>query len=126
MRNALLTCFILLGYVAILCVIALLVASIFTRRFPRLWRPCFYLCCIALVALMAVFPITYTPGGINDEFGNNAIMILPLCIACLALPFVVFPKPQRYLVMFAITLSIAAFIGWMRWLLVHHPFGSHG
>ena len=116
MRNALLSCFVLLGYAAILCVISLLVASICTKRFARLWRHCFYFCCIALVALMAVFPITYTPRGINDDFGNNSIMFLPLCIACLALPFAAFPKPQRYLVMFAITLSIAAFIGWMRWL----------
>ena len=116
MGSALLTCFVLVGYVAILCVITLLVASIFIKRFSRLWRPCFYLCCTALVALMAVFPLTYSPRGINDEFGNNSIMFLPLCIACLALPFVAFPKPQRYLVIFAVTLSIAAFIGWVRWL----------
>jgi hypothetical protein len=121
MRTALLASFVLLGPVAILGVVFLLVASIFTKRFSRFWRPCFYLCCLALVALMAVFPITYRPGGINDDFGNNSTMFFPLCITCLALPFVVFPKPQRYLVIFAIALSIAAFIGW-----VYHPFGLHG
>jgi hypothetical protein len=75
---------------------------------------------------MAIYPITYVPGGINDDFGNNSLMFLPLCIACLALPFAAFAKPQRYLVMFAVLLSIAAFFGYARWLFVHRPFGPHG
>jgi hypothetical protein len=124
MRNFLLSCFILLGYVAILFVIALLISAIFTKRFSRLWRPCFYLCCVALAALMAVFPITYFPGGINDDFGNNALMFFPLCIACSALPFAVFAKPQRYLITVAVLMSIAVFFGYVHWQSAQHPFGS--
>ena len=36
-------------------------------------------------------------------------MFPPLVIACLALPFVAFNKPQRYIVLFAVLLSIVGF-----------------
>jgi len=126
MHTALLVSFVLLGPVAIVTVVFLVVASIFTKRFSRFWRPCFYLCWLALVALMAVLPITFTPGGINDDFGNNSLMFLPLCIACLAVPFAAFPKPQRFIVILAVLVNIAAFFGYARWLFARHPFGWHG
>jgi hypothetical protein len=109
MRDAFLMFLILLGYAAFLVVAFMLIASIFTKRFSRFWQPCFYLCSLALVALMAVYPITYIPGGVNDDFANNSLMFLPLVIACLSLPFVAFKKPQRYFALFAVVLSIAAF-----------------
>jgi len=106
MRAALLTFLVLLGYVAVLSIAFLLVASIFTKRFSRLWRPCFYLCWLALVSLLLLMP---PPGRMGDDFSNNSATFWPLVIACLALPFVVFKKYQRYLVLFAVVLSIAAF-----------------
>jgi hypothetical protein len=82
MRAALLTFLVLLGYVAILGVAFLLVASIFTKRFSRFWRPCFYFCLLALAALLLLIPIS---GSISDDFANNDAMFLPLVVACLAL-----------------------------------------
>jgi hypothetical protein len=101
MRNAFLMFLILLGYVAFLVVAFILVASIFTKRFSRFWQPCFYLCSLGLVALMAVYPITYIPADMNNDFGNNSLMFRPLVVACLALPFVAFKKPQRYFVFYS-------------------------
>jgi hypothetical protein len=117
MRTALLTSFVLLGYIAIL----FLLGTIVFRCFLRFKRASFYSCWVALVALMAIIPVTYVPGGINDDFANNALMFLPLLVVCLALPFAVFPKPKRYLVMFAVLLSIAVFFGYAGWLGKQRP-----
>src|SRR5215813_779942 len=110
MRAALLTFLVLLGYAAFLFLAFLSVAAIFTKRFFKLWRLCFYLCSLGLVALMAVLPPTYTPGGFNDDFANNSIMFWPLSTGCSVLALVAFRKPQRYFVLFAVVLSIVAFI----------------
>jgi len=59
MRIALLTFLVLLGYVAVLGVAFLLVATRFTKRFSRFWGPCFYLCSVALVALLLLIPIKH-------------------------------------------------------------------
>jgi hypothetical protein len=109
MRVAVLTFLILLGYVAFLFLAFLSASRIFTKRFSRFWQPCFYLCLLALVALMSVLPLTYHRGGINDEFGNNSILLWPLAIVSLVLPFVAFKKPQRYLALGAVSLVIVAF-----------------
>lgn len=110
MRAALLTLLVLLGYAASLFIVFLSVAAIFTKHFSKFWRLSFYLCSVALVALMAVLPLTYTPGGINDDFASNSIMFWPLSTACSVLALVAFKKPQRYFVLFAVVLSIVAFI----------------
>lgn len=110
MRDALLIFLVLLGYAAFLFLLFLSVAAIFTKRFSKFWRLCFYLCSAALVAMMAVLPLTYTPGGINDEFANNSIMFWPLSTACSVLALVAFKRPQRYFLLFAVVLSIVAFI----------------
>jgi hypothetical protein len=110
MRVAFLSFLVLLGYAAFLFLAFLSVAAIFTKRFSSFWRPCFYLCSLALVALMAVLPLTYHRGRINDEFGNNSIMFLPLAIACLLLPFVAFKKPHRYFALGTVSLGIVAFV----------------
>src|ERR1700722_9722645 len=65
MRVALLMFLVLLGYAAFLFLAFLLVSRIFTKRFSRFWRPCFYLCLLALVALMSVLPLSYHHGRIN-------------------------------------------------------------
>jgi hypothetical protein len=106
MRQAVLTFLVLVGYAAVLRVAFLLAASIFTKRFSRLWRPCFYFCSLALAALLLLIPIS---GGMSDDFSNNDAMLLPLVVACLALPFVAFKRPQRYIVLFAVVLSIVGF-----------------
>jgi hypothetical protein len=106
MRNAFLMFLILLGPGAVLVVVFMVVATIFTKRFSRYWRLRFYFCWLALVALMSLVPIS---GLMSDDLGNNSAMFLPLVIACLALPFVAFKKRQRYIVLFAVVLSIAAF-----------------
>ena len=110
MRVAFLTFLVLLGYAAFLFLVFSSVVAIFTKRFSRFWRLCFYLCSIALLALMAVLPLTYTPGVFNDEFANNSIMFWPLSTACSVLALVTFKKPQRYFVLLAVILSIVAFI----------------
>ncbi len=107
MRVTLLTFLVLLGYVAVLSAAFLLAASMFTRRFSRFWRHCFYLCSLALVALLLLIPIS---GPRSDDFANNDAMFWPLVIACLSLPFAAFKKPQRYIVLSAIILSLAAFL----------------
>lgn len=115
MRLAFLTFLVLLGYAAFLFLVFLSVARVFTKRFSRFWQPCFYLCLLALVALMAVLPLT-NRGRTNDDFVNNAIMFLPLVTACLILPFVAFKKPQRYFALGAVSLSIVAFFCYARTL----------
>jgi hypothetical protein len=114
MRVALLMFLVLLGYAAFLFLAFLLVSRIFTKRFSRFWRPCFYLCLLALVALMSVLPLSYHRGRINDDFLNNSILLLPLAIVSLVLPFVAFNKPQRYLALAGVSLLIVAFFcyGW--------------
>jgi hypothetical protein len=106
MRAAPLTFLVLLGYVAVLGVAFLLVATIFTKRFSRFWRPCFYLCSLALLALLLLIPIS---GPRSDDFGNNSAMFWPLVLACLALPFAAFKEFQRYIVLSAVILGLAAF-----------------
>jgi cytochrome bd-type quinol oxidase subunit 2 len=106
MRIALLTFLVLLGYVAVLGVAFLLLATRLTKRFSRFWRPCFYLCSVALVALLLLIPIS---GPRSDDFANNSAMFWPLVLACLALPFVAFKKSQRYIVLSAVILGLAAF-----------------
>ena len=111
MRVAFLTFLVLVGYAALLFLVFLSVARIFTTRFSRLWQPCFYLCLLALVALMSVLPLTYHRHreAINDDFANNSIMLLPLAIVCLVLPFVAFKRPHRYIALSAVSLVIVAF-----------------
>jgi hypothetical protein len=112
MRVALLMFLVLLGYAAFLFLAFLLVSRIFTKRFSRFWRPCFYLCLLALVALMSVLPLTYRRGGVNDEFANNAILLFPLAIVSLVLPLVAFKKPQKYLALGGVSLVIVAFFSY--------------
>ena len=113
MRIAFLGLLVLLGYAAFLFLAFLLVARIFTKRFSKFWQPCFYLCSIALVALMPVLPLT-NRGRMNDDVANNAIMLLPLVIACFVLPFVAFKKPQRYFALVPVSLSIVVFLCYAR------------
>jgi hypothetical protein len=124
MRLAFLTFLVLLGYAAFLFLAFLLAARIFTKRFSRFWQPCFYLCSLALVALMAVLPLTNRRGRMNDDFANNAIMFLPLATACLVLPFVAFKKPQRYFALGAVSLSIVAFFCYARSLTLWLSYGD--
>ena len=100
---------VLLGYAAYLFLVFLSVAAVFTKRFFKFWRLCFYLCSLALLALMAVLPLTYIPRGINDDFANNSILFWPLSTACSVLALVVFKRPERYFVLCAVVLSIVAF-----------------
>ena len=109
MRVAFLGFLVLLGYPAFLFLAFLSVVRIFTKRFSRLWQPCFYLCLLALVALMSVLPLTYHRGRFNDEFANNSTMLVPLAIVTLVLSFVAFKRPQRYFALSAVSLVIVAF-----------------
>lgn len=104
MRVTLLTFLVLLGYVAVFSAAFLLVASIFTKWFSRFWRPCFYLCSLALVALLLLIPIS---GPKSDDFANNDVMFWPLVIVCLTLPFAAFKKHQRYIVLSAIIIRFS-------------------
>ncbi|HEU0047382.1 MAG TPA: hypothetical protein VFQ43_07235 [Nitrososphaera sp.] len=124
MRLPFLTFLVLLGYAAFLFLAFLFAARIFTKRFSRFWQPCFYLCSLALVALMAVLPLTNRRGRMNDDFANNAIMFLPLATACLVLPFVAFKKPQRYFALGAVSLSIVAFFFYARSLTLWLSYGD--
>lgn len=110
MRVAFLTFLVLLGPSAILLVSSLSVARIFTNRFSRFWRPCFYFCSAALVALMAVLSLTYHRGRFNDDFANNSTMLMPLAIAYSVLSFVAFKKSQRYFALGAVSLTLVAFL----------------
>ena len=123
MRVAFLGFLVLLGYAAFLFLAFLTVARIFTRRFSEFWRPCFYLCSIALVALMTVLPVT-NRGRRNDDFANNAIMLLQLVIACLVLPFVAFKKPQRYVALVGVSLSLVVFFCYARSLTLGLHYGD--
>ena len=100
---------IILSFIALACFVSVSAVSLITWRTSHYWNACFLLCSFALGGWMILYAGQLRLGGGVFVYRNNVLLLFFLIFAVLISAVARFASPQRYVAIFILVLSLAAF-----------------